>query len=42
VTAEITVHSSAFVFLQLPVYQRVNGLQLEPKWLLSVGVRWKI
>jgi hypothetical protein len=40
-TAEITTRSSAFVFVQLPVYQRVNGLQLEPKWLLSSGVRFK-
>lgn len=41
VTAEITTRSTAFVFVQLPVYQRVNGLQLEPKWLLSSGVRFK-
>jgi len=26
----------------LPVYQRVNGLQLEPRWLLSIGVRLKL
>ena len=42
VTAEITTQASGFLFLQLPVYQRVNGLQLEPKWLLSVGVRLKL
>ena len=42
VTAELTTHTNAFVFIQLPVYQRVNGLQLEPKWLLSLGLRWKI
>ncbi len=41
VTAEITPQSSGFVFVQLPVYQRVNGLQLEPKWMLSIGVRCK-
>ena len=41
VTAEITARSSAFVFVQLPVYQRVNGLQLEPRWTLSTGVRVK-
>ena len=41
VTVELATHASAFVFVQLPVYQRVNGLQLEPKWLLSVGLRWK-
>ena len=42
VTAEVTAQTSAFVFVQLPVYQRVNGLQLEPKWLLSLGVRWQL
>jgi len=40
-TAEITEHSNTFLFVQLPVYQHVNGLQLEPKWLLSTGLRWK-
>ena len=38
-TAELTAQTNAFVFVQLPVYQRVNGLQLQPKWLFSVGVR---
>lgn len=42
VTAELATHASAFVFVQLPVYQRVNGVQLEPKWLLSVGLRWRL
>jgi hypothetical protein len=41
-TAELTEQSNTFVFLQLPVYQRVNGLQLEPLWILSTGLRWKI
>ena len=41
-TAELSGRASAFVFVQLPVYQQVNGLQLEPKWILSVGLRWKI
>ena len=41
-TAELSGNSSAFVFVQFPVYQRVNGLQLEPRWLFSIGVRWKI
>jgi hypothetical protein len=39
VTGELTARTSAFVFVQLPVYQRVNGLQLEPRWLLSIGWR---
>jgi hypothetical protein len=41
-TAELSGRASAFVFVQLPVYQHVNGLQLEPKWILSVGLRWKL
>jgi len=42
VTAELSNGASAFVFVQLPVYQRVNGLQLEPRWLLSLGVSYKL
>lgn len=41
-TVELGRQSTAFVFLQLPVYRRVNGLQLEPHSLLSLGVSWKI
>jgi hypothetical protein len=41
-TVELAAHASAFVFVQLPVYQRVNGLQLEPRWLLSLGVRLRL
>lgn len=40
-TAEIGEHLHAFAFYQLPVYQRVNGVQLEPRWLLSLGVTYK-
>lgn len=39
VTVELGGSSRAFVFVQLPVYQRVNGLQLEPRWILSLGFR---
>jgi hypothetical protein len=42
ITAELAARASAFVFVQLPVYQRVNGLQLEPRWLLSLGFRWRL
>ena len=41
VTAEIGGHLHAFAFFQLPVYQYVNGVQLEPRWLLSLGVTYK-
>jgi len=30
----------AYGFVQLPVYQQVRGLQLEPRWSLSVGLRY--
>lgn len=42
VTAELSQSARAFVFVQLPVYQRVNGLQLEPRWLLSLGLHFKL
>ncbi len=42
ITVEVTRQSSAFVFAQVPVYQRVNGLQLHPRWLLSVGYRCRL
>jgi hypothetical protein len=42
VTAELAPHTTSFVFVQLPVYQRINGLQLEPKWVLSLGIHIKI
>lgn len=42
VTAEVTSRTHAFAFVQLPVYQRVNGLQLHPRWSVSIGCRWKI
>jgi hypothetical protein len=38
---QLGLKESLFAFLQLPVYQRVNGLQLDPRWLLSVGFRFK-
>ncbi len=30
-----------FAFVQLPVYQHVNGLQIEPRWLATVGFRYR-
>jgi len=29
-----------YAFAQVPVAQRVNGLQLEPKWSASLGLHW--
>jgi hypothetical protein len=37
----ITDKLNGFAFVQVPVYQRVNGLQLEPRGLGTVGVRYR-
>ena len=41
VTADLGKRIQGFAFVQLPVFQRVNGLQLEPRWLLSTGLRYE-
>ena len=37
-TFRTSTRTSVYLFGQVPVYQRVNGLQLEPKWSVSAGV----
>jgi len=37
----ITARLDGFAFVQVPVYQRVNGLQLEPRVLGSFGFRYR-
>jgi hypothetical protein len=37
-TFPVTERTSVYLFGQVPVYQRVNGYQLEPKWSVSAGV----
>ncbi len=32
----------AYGFVQLPIYQRVNGLQIEPRYTVSVGLRYSL
>jgi hypothetical protein len=39
-TWTLTPQASVYVFGQVPVYQRVDGLQLEPKWSASAGVHF--
>jgi hypothetical protein len=41
-TAAITRHVSAFGYLQLPLYQRVSGNQLAPRYTLSVGLSYRL
>ncbi len=40
ITAPINKQLQAFGFLQVPIYQRVNGYQIEPDLLLSAGLRY--
>lgn len=40
VTVPINKSVQAFGFLQVPIYQRVNGYQIEPEVLLSAGLRY--
>jgi hypothetical protein len=37
----VTDRFDGFAFVQIPVYQRVNGLQLEPRALASLGFRYR-
>ncbi|WP_266170850.1 hypothetical protein [Dyella subtropica] len=39
---KITPRLDAFAFIQLPVWQHVNGLQLEPRRLWSVGLQYRL
>ncbi len=36
----VTRRLSAYAFVQTPIYQRVNGLQIEARWLASVGLHY--
>ena len=38
INAQLGAHTSAYAYVQLPVYQRVNGLQLEPRYNLTLGL----
>ena len=40
VTVPVNKQIQAFGFFQVPVYQRVNGYQLEPKVTVSAGLRY--
>jgi hypothetical protein len=39
--ASLSTHLDGFVFLQVPVYQNVNGLQLLPRVVGSMGFRYR-
>ncbi|MEP6739226.1 MAG: TonB-dependent receptor [Caldimonas sp.] len=39
-TVTLTEKLQAYAFFQVPIYQRVTGLQLEPKYSVSVGLHY--
>lgn len=42
VSVKLTRRLDAFAFVQFPVWERVNGLQLEPRRLWSLGVQYRL
>ena len=42
VNVKLTNSASLYGYLQVPISQRVNGLQLEPRWSASVGVHFAL
>ena len=42
ITASLGGRLSAFGFVQVPLYQRVNGYQLAPKYTLSFGLQYRL
>jgi len=42
VSVAVAKNLQAYGFVQLPFYQRVNGLQIEPRYTLSVGLRYSM
>ena len=39
-TLAVNKQTHVYGYVQLPVYQRVGGLQLAPTWSVSAGVRY--
>lgn len=39
-TVKLSKQLNAFGFVQVPLYQNVNGYQLAPRWTASVGLRY--
>ena len=42
ISVKLTRRLDAFAFVQLPIWQRVNGLQLEPRRLWSLGLQYRL
>ncbi len=41
VTLPISKNVNVYGYIQVPIYQRVNGLQLEPHYTVSIGLRYR-
>ena len=41
-TFHLTHQAHAYAFVQLPIYQHVNGFQIEPKYTASIGIRFQL
>jgi hypothetical protein len=41
-TVEVSRTFQVYLFAQVPVAQRVNGLQLEPRSSVSLGLHWTL
>ena len=41
-TFTVSPRFQVYAFAQVPVAQRVNGLQIEPKWSASLGLHWTL
>jgi hypothetical protein len=39
---KLTQRMSAYTYFQIPIYQRVNGYQIEPRYSVSAGIRFAI
>ena len=39
VTVNLAQAAQVYAFVQVPLYQNVNGLQIEPRYTVSVGAR---
>ncbi len=40
VNIQVSKNMAAYAFLQVPIYQKVNGLQLEPRYNISFGAHY--
>jgi hypothetical protein len=41
-TFNVTARFQVYAFAQIPLAQRVNGLQIEPRSSVSLGLRWTL